>query len=76
VPSPNQRSLRANAIVIHNGLDTGIGEWTCNKDSTTNCAHITLARHMLQKLVTADLLARDEGVSVEAAADANGEVSH
>jgi hypothetical protein len=62
VPSPNQRSLRSRVFVTHIGQDSGSGVWRCSKDPTSNCSHITTARHFLQKLIQADPTARDSSV--------------
>jgi hypothetical protein len=62
VPSPNQRSLRSRVFVTHIGQDSGSGVWRCSKDPTSNCPHITTARHFLQKLIQADSAARDSSV--------------
>jgi len=74
VPSPNQTSLRSRAIVTHIGEDSGSGEWKCSKDSASNCTHITIARHFLQKVVQANPAAEDESVDVNAPLDYKGEV--
>ena len=76
VPSPNQRLLKSNAIVIHNDLDTGAGVWVCNKDPIANCTHIAMACHMLQKLITVNLMAKDNMVNVESTVDHNGELNY
>jgi hypothetical protein len=62
VSLPGQNSVKARAIVLHHGDDTGTGVWTCLKDSNSQCAHITRARHQLQKLVKVDPTARDDFV--------------
>ena len=62
IPSPNQRSLRSRVFVTHIGQDSGSGVWRCSKDPTSNCPHITTARHFLQKLIQADPTARDNYV--------------
>lgn len=62
VPSQNQRSLRSRAFVTHNGQDSGSGVWSCSKDPTSNCSHITTARHFLQKLIQVDPTAQDRSI--------------
>ncbi|KII92991.1 hypothetical protein PLICRDRAFT_100164, partial [Plicaturopsis crispa FD-325 SS-3] len=46
--------------VTHTGDDSGGGEWHCMTDRGTRCAHLTIARHYLQKLVQMDPTARDD----------------
>jgi len=75
VSSPNQRSLRSRAFVTHSGQDAGTGVWCCNKDPTSNCSHITIARHFLQKLVRVDPAARDDSIS-NIPLDNTGNVAH
>jgi hypothetical protein len=68
VPLPGQNSVKARAIVLHHGSDTGAGEWVCLKDGNSQCGHITLARHQLQKLVQVNPRARDDS-TLETCAD-------
>ena len=75
VSSPNQRSLRSRAFVTHSGQDSGTGVWCCNKDPTSNCSHITIARHFLQKLIRVDPAARDDSIS-NVPLDNTGNVAH
>jgi hypothetical protein len=59
VALPSQPSVKARAIVRHEGDDRGGGSWTCLKDGTQLCGHIKRARDHLQKLVREDPDAAD-----------------
>jgi len=73
VPSPNQSSLRSRVFVTHTGKDDASGKWECSKDPMHNCTHITTARHLLQKLVQEDPLAKDQSVNEDALFDYHSE---
>ncbi|EAU90057.2 hypothetical protein CC1G_08330 [Coprinopsis cinerea okayama7 len=48
-------TVRNRAIVQFEGLDTGVGRWSCSKDiSASNCAHINSARQLLQHTQASD----------------------
>jgi len=50
VALPNQLSVKARAIVSHEGQDSGEGIWICSKDKN-QCLHIARARLHLKDLM-------------------------
>lgn len=62
VPTPHRpMSLQNRQMVRHEGEDNGHGKWSCNKDKEAGCIHVTMAQHLLQRLILGDPAARYSG---------------
>jgi len=60
VPAPRLPTIKNRAIVRFSGYDTGIGTWTCTKDSrSTSCSHVVATRHSLQQHLQSNIHAID-----------------
>jgi hypothetical protein len=72
VSSPGYQFLNSRSIVSHNGLDAGNGTWKCSKDHmpVLDCVHIKMARDHLQKLITGNPSATDDGRQEESQLEA------
>ncbi|KAF8881979.1 hypothetical protein BD779DRAFT_1397130, partial [Infundibulicybe gibba] len=60
-PSLDNRGFKNRVVVSFEGNNSGNGRWKCNRDPAQNCPHINACRHALQKYVSGNIEARDNG---------------